>query len=139
MVLCAFRLHRPGDNSTALTVTLGVSGTAALNSDYTLTATGGTVSFSANTATVTLSAGYSDVYLTLTNETATRDRTVMVTLLTQSSYTVNPDHSSVFAVLNNDGLIVTNTNDAGAGSLRADRNDGHVGIEPGQSASGRRR
>lgn len=108
-----FRLHRTGATTSPQVVTLNVSGTAALDTDFSLTSAD--ITFAGTTGTVTFPAGHADVYLKVTCLSDNVDRTVNFKL---SGAGVNPDADTDFAVLNNDGMLVVNTNNSQEGSLR---------------------
>jgi hypothetical protein len=116
------------DNATgplAVNVSMPAANTALLNTDYNLSgpisnlsATGFTVNFAAgaSTETVTFSA-ISDSPVTAPLE-ADPAESAQFNLVADLSYAVDPLHRSVNANIPASGTVVTNTNDAGEGSLR---------------------
>jgi hypothetical protein len=91
----AFTLRRSRATTAPLKVTLGVSGSAALNTDYRLTVYGATATLNTTTKTLTLTlapgSGPVRIIVEVINDSAAEStEAVTLTLKSGSGYTVNP-------------------------------------------------
>jgi phospholipase/lecithinase/hemolysin/cyclophilin family peptidyl-prolyl cis-trans isomerase len=104
-----YTFTRNGDFSTSLTANYSVAGTAIFNTDYTpigaasFTATTGSITFAANSATATLTIDPT------ADTTIESDETVNLTLATNASYTIGTT-TAVTATITNDDFPVVNIN-----------------------------
>ncbi|HET9215853.1 MAG TPA: Calx-beta domain-containing protein, partial [Terriglobia bacterium] len=98
-----FTITRTNNTSTQVVVNLAWSGTASLGSDYTVTATGGTLS--ANGLQLTLASGATTATLTVTpvNDTAVElTESVTLALSAGTGYTVGTPSAQSANILDND-------------------------------------
>ena len=114
-----YRITRT-DTTGDLTINLTLDGgSTAATADYTLS--GGSVTVSGNTLTVTIAAGQSfvDVDLSAINDIAAEaDETLTLNLDTGTGYTVDGTNNTATVTIAANDTVVTNTNDSGEGSLR---------------------
>ncbi|WP_099066659.1 beta strand repeat-containing protein [Nostoc linckia] len=114
-----YRVSR-SDTGGALTINLTIDGSStAATGDYTLS--GGSVSVSGNTLTVTIADGQSFVDLDLAaidDIQAEADETLKLNLDTGTGYTVDGTNNTATVTIAANDTVVTNTNDSGEGSLR---------------------
>lgn len=116
-----FQLTRT-DPADPVTVRLAIGGTAQFNRDYTLSVgSGGSLSiFGARAVDVTFDAGVSDLSLVLTpiNDTLSEEaETATITVFPGTGYIPGRVSTSEMTIIESD-TVVTNTNNAGEGSLR---------------------
>ena len=114
-----YRITRT-DTTGDLTINLTLDGgSTAATADYSLS--GGSVTVSGNTLTVTIAAGQSfvDVDLSAINDIAAEaDETLTLNLDTGTGYTVDGTNNTATVTIAANDTVVTNTNDSGEGSLR---------------------
>uniref|UniRef100_A0A8J7CZ89 VCBS repeat-containing protein n=1 Tax=Desmonostoc muscorum LEGE 12446 TaxID=1828758 RepID=A0A8J7CZ89_DESMC len=114
-----YRITRT-DSTGDLTINLTLDGSStAATADYSLS--GGSVTVSGNTLTVTIAAGQSfvDVNLSAINDIAAEaDETLTLNLDTGTGYTVDSTNNTATVTIAANDTVVTNTNDSGEGSLR---------------------
>ena len=111
-----FTITRSGSTANAITVNLGWSGTATLTSDYTLTASGGTLN---GTSSITLGAGVSSATITakpVQDTTIEPTETVVLTVGSGTGYTVGAPASATASIADDDtpGVTVAATDTNGA-------------------------
>lgn len=116
-----FTLTRSGDVSAPLTVTIAITGTAGVSTDYVLGFAQGTSAFgvSGNTVTLTFAAGSATAtfgLFVLGDLHAEDDETAILTLNVSTSYDVGSPASGTVTIERNDFLVI-NTNDSGEGSF----------------------
>jgi hypothetical protein len=98
-----FTVTRSGNAFTQIVVNLTWGGTATLGTDYTVTATGGTLS--ANSLQLTLAVGVTTATLTVTpvdDATVEPTETVIATVATGTGYTVGSPSSATGSITDND-------------------------------------
>jgi autotransporter-associated beta strand protein len=98
--------NRTGSTAASLTATYNIGGTATFNADYTqsgatdFTATNGTITFAANSATATLA-------ITPANDAITEtDETVILTLAGNSTYTIGSSSSAAGTIVDVPPVVV---------------------------------
>jgi VCBS repeat-containing protein len=114
-----YRISR-SDTAGNLTINLTLDGSStAATADYTLS--GGSVSVSGNTLTVTIADGQNFVDLNLAaidDIQAEAAETLKLNLDTGTGYTVDGTNNTAIVIIAANDTVVTNTNDSGEGSLR---------------------
>lgn len=125
-----YTFTRTGSLTNPLTVNFSVSGTATLNTDYirtggtTFTATNGTVTFAAGSATATITLNPTE------DTTVEPNDTVSLTLTAAAGYTVGTTTPVTATIINDDqtrSQISTNGNDVIVGTSRPDVITGGTG------------
>ncbi|MGG6294155.1 DUF4347 domain-containing protein [Leptolyngbya sp. AN02str] len=117
----SFVISRGADTSGDLTINLTIDGSStASTTDYTLS--GGSVSISGNSLTVTIPNGQTSVSVSMgaiaeALSFAEATETLQLNLTTDSSYTIGTNANAAISITQN-GFVVINTNDSGTGSLR---------------------
>jgi len=118
-----FAVSRTGSVASTIAIALTWSGTAAYGTDYTVAATGGTLS--ANGLQLTLAAGATGATLTITpvdDATAESTEAVTLTLAAGGGYTVGTPASASGSIADNDTSLVTVT--------ATDPNGAELGADP---------
>ncbi|MFN6516408.1 MAG: beta strand repeat-containing protein [Nostoc sp. CreGUA01] len=114
-----YRISR-SDTAGNLTINLTLDGSStAASGDYTLS--GGSVSVSGNTLTVTIADGQSfvDLNLAAIDDIATEaNETLKLNLDSGTGYTIDSTNNTATVTIADNDTVVTNTNDSGEGSLR---------------------
>jgi hypothetical protein len=99
-----FQVSRIGQLDIGVAISISWSGTATRNTDYTVTAIGGTLA--ANGLTLTLPVGSTGATVTITpinDATAESGETVILTLNANAAYRLGPSPSATGTILDNDG------------------------------------
>ena len=113
-----FTITRSGSTTGSITINLGWSGTAILGTDYTVTATGGTLGGSGTT--ITLAAGVTSATITVTptdDTTVESTETVTLTLNSRTGYALGTPTAANGSIIDNDGsatVSIAATDNAGA-------------------------
>jgi hypothetical protein len=97
-----FELRRTGDTSSTLVVNLTWTGTGALGGDYTLSATGGTISADGLTATFAAGSATMTIFVTAkADTTAESTETAVATVGTNTNYLVGSPASGTVNIIDN--------------------------------------